>query len=390
MSDKEEKPVPPGAKLEKGKVVPLSENERKFKKDWDANDCIAELRGIAEANPDKVITRNFFRVHSRISESTWNRYFGTFSEFKRQANITLSRHAHRVERAIAKHASVDTQRVMNLEKSGWAGAYLKPNGKRFKTILVGSDVHDVDCDPFWRRCFIDTARRAQPEIVCLNGDIFDLPEFSKYTQDPREFEPVKRIEWVHAFLKDIREVSPDSEIWLIEGNHEFRLLRHLSEATPALKTVLADLHGFTVPKLLGLDAFQVNYVSKSDLTAFNERDIKREIANNWHCFYDAVIAHHFPEGRQMGFPGWNGHHHKHIVWPGYNPRHRAYEWHQIGCGHARDASYCNAERWSNGFLLAHIDTQNLSTAFDYVSILDHAVIGGQWYERAGDEFVTRY
>jgi UDP-2,3-diacylglucosamine pyrophosphatase LpxH len=84
----------------------------------------------------------------------------------------------------------------------------------------------------------------------LNGDIFDLPEFSKYTQDPRHFAPVERIKWVHQFLNDLREAAPDAQIDFVEGNHEFRLLRHLSEATPALMTVLADLHGMTIPTCL--------------------------------------------------------------------------------------------------------------------------------------------
>lgn len=368
-----------------GRAVPMSEDERRFHNEWTKEDCIAELRKIAEANPDQVISRNFFRVNSSISESTWNRYFGTFDEFKRQAGIKLSRHAHKIERAIAKHASVDVVDALNAEKWEYAGKYKKSGARKHKTVLIGSDLHDIECDLFWRRCFIQTAERAQPDIIVLNGDVFDLPEFGKYGVDPRDWDVVGRIRWVHTFLGDLRTVCPEAEIQLVEGNHEFRLLRHLSEATPALKVLLSDLHGFTVPKLLGLDKFEVRYIAPADLRAFHEKDIAKEISRNYTIIDDAVIGHHFPKGREMGFPGWNGHHHRHIVWTAYSPTFGAYEWHQLGAGHVRKASYTDGKFWTNGFMLAHINTVTKSTVFEYIDLSDHAMIGGKFYERTKAE-----
>ena len=379
-------PLRAGEKItEDGRRVPLSEDERKFQKGWSAKRCVAHLREIAEDSPNKVITRNFFRINSEISESTWNRYFGTFHEYKRAANIVLSRHAHRLEKSIAKHSSKDVQRQMNIDKAGYEDKYAKPAGTRFQTILTGSDLHDKLCDPFYRRLFIEAARRIQPDVIVLDGDVFDLTEFSRFTKDPRDWDPVGRINWVHEFLAELREVCPDTQIDLIEGNHEYRLLRHLSESTPALKQILSDLHGFTVASLLGLDAYEVNFIAKADLTAFTERDIKDELRRNWKVYFDAVLAHHYPSGRQMGFPGWNGHHHKHVVTPFYSPTFGSSEWHQIGCGHRREATFCDGAIWANGFLIAYVDTQAKHTAFEYVEIRDHAVIGGRWYERRDDE-----
>ena len=366
-------------------AVPLSEDQRKYQADWTAEDCIAELQRIAKIDETKVISRNYFRVHSDISESTWNRFYGTFTEFKRQAGITLSRHAHGLERDIAKHASKDVQRRMNVEKSGWEDAYLRPNSKRFQTVLVASDIHDIECDPFWRRCFIDTAKRVQPEKVVINGDALDLPEFGKYGVDPREWDVIGRIKWLHTFLGDIRAACPDAEIIYIEGNHEARLIRHLGEATPALKVVLSDLHGFTVPKLLGLDAYQVNYIARMDLAAFSERDMKQELAKNYHVMYDCLLAHHFPEGRKMGYPGFNGHHHRYFAWSDYSPQFGSYQWLQLGAGHRRAATYCAGEKWNCGFLLSHVDTHTKSVQMEYIDVRDHAMIGGRFYQRADDE-----
>lgn len=363
-------------------TVPMSEDQQKFRPEWTEEDCIAELRRIAEMDEDKVVTRNYFRVHSTISESTWNRYFGTFQEFKRQAGITLSRHAHALERSIAKHASKDVQRRMMIDKLGWEGTYAKPSGKRFQTALIGSDIHDIHCDPFYRHMFVDAARRAQPEKIVLDGDLFDLTEFAKFTQDPREYKPVKRIAWVHGFLSDLREAAPEAEITIVEGNHEFRLVRHLTEATPAMMTILSDLHGMTVPDLLGLSRFEVNYVARMDLAAFHEKDIRDEMRKNYVILWDSLLVHHFPDGRSMGYPGVNGHHHKHLVWSAYSPVFGPYEWHQLGAGHRREAHYCAAEKWSNGFVLAHVDTHKRLTQFEYIDCThEHALMGGRWYAR---------
>jgi hypothetical protein len=370
-------------------AVPMSENQRKFQADWTAEDCVAELVRIAKIDETKVISRNYFRVHSDISESTWNRYYGTFTEFKRQAGIILSRHAHGLERSIAKHASKDNQRRANVEKAGWEDVYLRPTSRRWQSCLVGSDIHDKLCDPFYRRLFVDTAKRAQPEKIVLNGDIFDLSEFGKYTQDPRKFELEARVKWVHKLLEDLREAAPEAEITFVEGNHEFRLMRHLTEATPALMVLLSDLHGMTVPGLLGLTKYEVNYVARMDLAAFTEADIKKELAKNYVILWDSLLFHHFPDGRNMGFPGANGHHHKHLVWNHYSPQFGPYEWHQLGAGHIRQASYCAGEKWSNGFLLCHVDTHTKRTQFEYIDCSHaHAIIGGRFYQREDGELLA--
>lgn len=83
----------------------------------------------------------------------------------------------------------------------------------------------------------------------------------------------------------------------------------------------------------------------------------------------------------MGYPGTNGHHHKHLVSSHYSPIFGPYEWHQTGSGHTRHASYCAGEKWSNGFLIIHTDTHTRHSAFEYVDIRDFAIVGGQWYRR---------
>jgi hypothetical protein len=362
--------------------APLSETIIPKLKDGNAEQVTADLVAIAKAYPEKVISRNYYRVHGRYAESVWNQHFGTFHEFKRQSGIVLSRQAHHLERQIAKHASVDHYREFNTERQQYSEKYIRRNKGRYKLVMVASDLHDHECDPFFLKVFLDTAKRVQPDLVILNGDIFDLPEFGRYDVDPRQWDPTGRIRFVHEkILGPLREACPDTQIDFIEGNHEYRLLRHLCDATPAMKAVLSDLHGFTVPKLLGIDKFELNYVAKADLAAYTLSNVKEEIGRNYKVYYGCLLAHHFPEGARLGIPGINGHEHRWNVRHMHNETFGSYQWVQGGCGHIRDATYTNGEKWTLNFNMAHVDTQERLVNWECVSVTDFAVVGGRYYYR---------
>ena len=165
--------------MTRGSATPLSETLIDKLKVGTREDCIANLVAMVEREPEKVISRNYYRVHGKYAESVWSAWAGTFSEFKRQAGIVLSRQQHAMEKAIAKHASVDHYRALAIERADYGDKYVRENSHRFKTILTCSDIHDVEADPFYLRVLIDTARRVQPDVISFVGDIFDLPEFGK-------------------------------------------------------------------------------------------------------------------------------------------------------------------------------------------------------------------
>ena len=356
-------------------------------KQWDKDDCIAAFEELsAIVGPDKIITRDFFRKNSDCPESAWTKHFGTFSEFKSQSGFDTTSHQTKFLNTVSKHASKDKLRDMNVEKASYEGKYVRPDSKRFQTIMTISDTHDISFDPFTRRVFIDTLYRVKPEVVVLNGDHFDLPEFSKYFNDPRCYNILERIESVHSFFNEIREAVPSAEINFLSANHEARLLKHLSEASPNIMVLLSDLHGFTISKILGLEKFQINYISREDLTVFTETDLKKELGKNYLIKFDSVLFHHYPEGKKYGIPGCNGHHHSHKCETHHNLMYGSYEWHQLGAGHVRRANYCEAQRWSNGFMISHHDIQKKSTVFEYVETTkDFAIVGGKWYNRSEDE-----
>ena len=363
-------------------TAPLSETLILKEKEGTKEQCIEDLRRIVLIDPEKVITRNYYRIHGTYAESAWSQHFGSFLEFKRQAGIILTRQQHQLERNIGKHVSVDNYRKIGEERLNYGDKYIRISPGRFKTILACSDLHDIEVDPFYLSVLLDTARRVQPDIISLVGDIFDCAEFGKYDVDPRDWDVVGRIRFVHEkIFKPLRELCPNAQIDLIEGNHENRLMRHMADATPALKTILSDLHGFSIEKLLGLDSYEINYIARCNMFAWNKRDIENELAKNYKIYYETVLVHHFPYGRDMGLPGVNGHHHRHAIWSSYSPVFGAYEWQQMGCGHRRSASYTEGEKWHLGFAIINLDVNTKATNFDYIPVTDFAISGGKWYYR---------
>ena len=155
-----------------------------------------------------------------------------------------------------------------------------------------------------------------------------------------------------------------------------------------MQTFLSDWHGWDVHQALKLDKHQMNYVAEADLSAWTKREMKQELSKNYRIYYDCVVAHHYPQGRDMGYPGFHGHHHKHEMWQSYSPAFGPFEWHQIGCGHRRDACYADGLKWSNGFILVHVDTQDKEVNMEYVPVTNKAIVGGKFYHREKKEVVS--
>jgi hypothetical protein len=371
---------PAGAQVQRVDQMELAHRE------LTREEAIELLHKVQAENPAKWITSRAFAYMTGLRDTSWQAHFGTFEEFCRQAGLGRRRQLSLLGKQAARHVAHDHYREVGGDRTNWGEDYVRDSGKRFRTILCASDLHDREIDPFFLRTFVDTARRAQPDVISLVGDVFDLPEFGKYTVDPRTWDAVGRIRFVHEhILKPLREACPSAQIDLIEGNHEFRLVRHTLDASPAMMSLLSDLHGWDVRRLFGLDQYEINYVAQGDLAAHSSAGVRKEVDRNWRVYWDAFLVHHFPHGRNKGLPGCNGHHHKHALWTGVNPLTGPYEWHQMGCGHRRSASYCDGEQWHNGFLLAHVDTSTRAVACEYVPVVDFACVGGRFYLREEGE-----
>lgn len=362
----------------------ISEKSKKFDPSATKEDCISDLRRLQEADEFSYITRTHYKNEGKYSEATWNRYFGTFLEFRRQAGLELTRHQHAVEKGIAKHAAYEHyNQYFQTQILPYYNKYEKNIKKEgIKTMLICSDLHDEECDEFALEIFIDTCRRKQPDIIVLNGDIFDLYELSKYDKDIRNMKLIERFEFVHKrVFKALRDACPNAQIDFIMGNHEFRLIKLLADASPSLRVLLHELVGLTFAKVFGLDEYQINWVSKIDFRAYNKKDLKDETKKNFKIYFDCYAVTHEPDKNLMKvFSGTNGHHHKAMYTSTTNAKMGATSWVQTPSLHVKDAEYLGGfPVWDVGFLEVTINVvkkqvvQKIHQVHDEWSIIDGVV-----------------
>jgi len=369
-----------------GNRISLPSSNKRFSREF----MISELQRVAEENPEKIISRDFFRkdITHLIKESDYISEFGTWPAFKVAAGIQSTRSALKQYKAFGQHSEVSDLRDYNHSKNNLKDIHKREYYSRFQTFLVGSDQHDIECDPFYRRMFIEAAKLNNPTKIIFNGDLYDWYEFSSYKKRPENLKIGERILWVRNFMTDLRNTCPDAEFNLVEGNHEYRFIRHIIENSPHLAEVL-DINGYNIKKILGLDEFEVNYYANADLATFTNSDINNELRNNYYMFKDFLMFYHYPKGKnQFQMPGISGHHHKLQVWPMFNATYGTFKWMQIGGGAKRKAEYTDsAAAWQNGFALIHVDLDNKkNTVFEYIDCTyDMCRINGNTYFRNVNE-----
>jgi hypothetical protein len=124
-------------------------------------------------------------------------------------------------------------------------------------------------DPLHDRRALDVATqliaRLQPEVIVLLGDMLDLGPWS--TKYPRPVAlrdtTTPALRELHWQLAQWRASSPGSRIVFIEGNHEARIARALSEKldeASVTRAVGSDAPLGSVPHLLALGELGVEYV----------------------------------------------------------------------------------------------------------------------------------
>lgn len=365
--------------------APLLSEKKVFDPDAKTDELLRDLRNLQEKNPEKYITRRFYREHGTYSDSTWDCKFGTFHEFRRQAGLELSRGQQKLEKQIAKHASEDVHRgFYEAEVLPWLGRYAKEHGsKRWQTALIGSDFHDKDTDPFALNVFLETAARVQPDIVCLAGDVFDLYDFSRFDKDPRQSNLVEAFRYVKDnIFSPLRASCPNTQIDFLIGNHEHRLLRHFAERTPYLKVLLSDLMGLSLADMFGIREHQINLISKNDLWAYKAVDIRKQAGRNYATYWDNLLVVDHYGDRAFGTYQVSGHTHR----PGFKGGANVNGPHWWWCNGAMART--DTEYWgrlaqaSNSFCMVHCDTVNRQCLLEPILFSDYScMVGGIRYDR---------
>lgn len=125
-----------------------------------------------------------------------------------------------------------------------------------------------DLEPFHDEaalaCAVRFAAWLQPDYIVHLGDFLDLAPLSRFAQEAgfaRTVQP--SIDAGHRFLAELNAVAPGAESYLLEGNHDARIVRSLSKHLPDLALVRAPgaaWPALSIPSLLLLEDLGVTYV----------------------------------------------------------------------------------------------------------------------------------
>ena len=128
-----------------------------------------------------------------------------------------------------------------------------------KTGVVANDFHIPYEDKKAVESFLVFLQEHKPSYVFLNGDIGDWYMLSSFDKNPARLHTLQSdLDAAHDLLKTIRGILPKSMIFLLDGNHEDRLRRHLWSKDPQLSS-LRCLELSNLYRLTGLDIVSVPY-----------------------------------------------------------------------------------------------------------------------------------
>ena len=112
---------------------------------------------------------------------------------------------------------------------------------------------------------IQVAQKMQPEFIILLGDMCDFAPFGKYTtSSDLSFTTRPTLLELHWWLAQLRLAAPAARIIYLEGNHEARLAKIMTdsvkEAADLAPVNRDDLPALSVPSLLDLASLDIEYL----------------------------------------------------------------------------------------------------------------------------------
>lgn len=174
-------------------------------------------------------------------------------------------------------------------------------------IVIGSDAH-VWPGPLTtaQRGFIRILQKLKPEVIVMNGDVFDGAKISRHPAgiwDQESRPNVKsELEACQTFLGSVEQASPNSKRIWTWGNHDARMEYTLAALVPEYKGV----PGFALKDHFPAWQFCMAVFVNDNLV------IKHRLANGIHAVYNNAVK----SGRSMA----TGHLHslKVTPWTDYN------------------------------------------------------------------------
>lgn len=341
-------------------------------------------------------SRARYRKYGWFSEAFVVDLFGNHQEFQRAAGLLDSRIATQYKNRRARlHTEEGIHSYIAEEILPYEDRFDRKNKRTpsqdYRQIVVASDWHGEYTDPFTADVFFDVVRRTQPDVIALNGDIVDFPAVSRWAKDPRKILNLQQeIDFVRKrILERTRRTAPEAQIDWIIGNHEYRLVRFLADAAPAL----CSLRCLRFSELFDLEKLQINLVFGNNFLAPDEASAQAGIAKNWAEYWDTYVVTHgiatgkHPSSKEIssyGMSGTSGHVHRPQMFSMPTLINQYADWLSAGmmAQHACGEDYVvGPTKWTNGFVFATVfPEERIAIQVPVIVKKGRAVFAGKIYK----------
>lgn len=137
---------------------------------------------------------------------------------------------------------------------------MKKKEKKLKKIVLIPDQHIPYNDKLYWALLQAVMKDFKPDTSIILGDFADFYSVSSHDKDPKRQATLdKEIEETRKHLKDVVKFGASENVF-IQGNHEYRLERHLMKESPQLYNVLSQDGKDPTQNLLNLDILGFKYI----------------------------------------------------------------------------------------------------------------------------------
>lgn len=350
------------------------------------------IAGDATLSPTGSCTRACYRKYGFYPASMIESEFGTFGAAQKLAGLKDSRTiASEKSRSARKAEDSEMRHAVISEFLPHKAEPVKiPKGVERIRVVTGSDFHGPECDPFALDVFMDTIKRQQPDMIVLNGDVYDFIELSRYSHNPNQMPALQEeLDWVaENIFERVRKAAPKARIIMVIGNHEERLTKYLCDVAQPL----AGLRCLSFGELLQLEKFGIELVfgdaniRPGNRTEFAEKGYLK-VAHHIFTHGDSIGKHHTSDELRKwgGFSGTSGHTHRAQISTAPTLTFPHANWMSTPMMATKGLHGQHfvdiPERWDCGFGIVDIFPKEKLSQQTLILVGDHAVVDGIVYKR---------
>lgn len=213
-------------------------------------------------------------------------------------------------------------------------------------IGILNDIHLPFHDKRALAIAIDYLDKLNLDYLVLNGDVADVYSLSKFERNPNYRDLNFEISIVNKFLDYLG--SKFTNIIFKEGNHEVRLVRHISDKAPEL----SNIEGLTIRSLLNLDKRNIRFIDNRGRVKAGKLTIihGNEINNGGQINVARVKILRAMDNLLFG------HHHATQEFTQRNISEKVLGAWSVGCLCGINPEYAKFNGWNHGFAWVEVDT----------------------------------